>query len=855
MDALPSGVLTLLFTDIEQSSRLWDEHRSDMAVALVRHNELLKSIIAEHQGFVVKDKGDGFFAAFVAPADAVRCVVDAQRRLRAESWPDPVDIKVRMGLHTGAVEAHEGDYHGPTVNQVARIEGLAHGGQVLLSETTVALLGGDLPDGVGTRDLGAHTLKGISQPARVYQLTAPDLPEEFPPLVSSHAVGVPLPDFPTSFVGREDDRRALAGYFTGNGTRLVTLLGPGGIGKTRLAVEAAREVAPELGASAYFADLTSVQVATDVPGAIAAALGVRVEGAAPPVELIAQRISEPSLLVVDNFEHVQDAQGTVGELVNTVEPLRIMATSRTPLQVRGEKIYRLDPLGVAGGNGRRPPAVQLFYDRAADYGVDLADAGPEADSVHAIVERVDGLPLAIELVAARTRVLDVTELNARLQESMGVIGSGGAELPERQRTIRSTIDWSLKHVSESQRTLFRRLAALPAGASLDVLEAVAGTDLDEDLLDAVQGLVDYSLVQAVRGLPGGTRYRQLVPMREHGLDLLREAGEEEQVLGRLVDYFVDTAVERGQSFEFSHEPERELRVDHQNLLAAMRFSLDHSRAGDLAEAFNHFWVYWFNADIGMTALPWLAAAAEQVDTPYMDFLMGFFAFQQGDMESVGERMGRAIEGFSELGDQRALNRARWFAGAAHPDLTEGRRMLLAGKEYFDTEQDGISRFLPLLFLSINAVLQGDTAQVVELRKSLLNWAERADYRVLIAWGHWNLSLGYIAIEDFDAAESHARAALEMMVEDQYIEGMASALDLIGILESRAGNHERALPLFGAASDGFEKIQAHRWFESEMFMNQAIAAATEDMGEERVAGLLEQGRAAGLDEMLKSVESN
>jgi predicted ATPase/class 3 adenylate cyclase len=588
MEALPSGVLTLLFTDIENSSSMWDSHRSDMAVALVRHNEILRTTIGSHQGFVVKDKGDGFFAAFFTPAAAVACALDVQRQIATEPWPETIDLKVRMGVHTGTVEAHEGDYHGPTVNQVARIEGLAYGGQVLLSEATVTLLGGDYSEGAAVVDMGKHTLKGISRAVQLFQLTAPDLPAEFPPLVTAGRSGVPLPEFATSFVGREDDRTALGEVFTANGARLVTLLGPGGIGKTRLAVETAREVSQALGSEAFFADLTSIQQAPDVPGVLAAALGVHAEGAASPVQLVAERVTDPTLLVVDNFEHVQDAKAVIGELISAVGSMRMLATSRSPLEVQGERIYRVEPLSLANGDGRPPPAVQLFYDRAAGYGVALPLSGTQANAVRSIVERVDGLPLGIELVAARTRVLSVTEIDERLRESMNVIGRGGAELPERQRTLQSTIDWSLGNVTESQRMLFRRLAALPAGGSLRVLEEVVDFDLEEDLLDALQGLIDNSLVWTERGLPGGTRYRQLMPMRDYGLDQLRSGGQEDVVMGRLVDYYVGHSEEFGRRFEFGSDTEQELKTDHQNLLAEMRWSLAHGRASELAEAFNRF---------------------------------------------------------------------------------------------------------------------------------------------------------------------------------------------------------------------------------------------------------------------------
>ena len=840
-------MLTLLFTDIENSSAMWDSHRSDMAVALVQHNELLRSVIANHGGFVVKDKGDGFFAGFLTPAAAIGAVVEAQRQINAAAWPESISMKVRMGLHTGTVEAHEGDYHGPTVNQVARIEGVAHGGQVLLSATTVGLIGGDYPEGVGVRELGKHSLKGISAPVEILQLVAPDLPDDFPHLVTGQSSGIPLPDFATSFVGRDNDRQALTDAFTSNGTRLVTLLGPGGIGKTRLAVETARQVAPALDSAAFFADLTSVQQAGDVPGVLAAALGVHAEGAVSPVQLVAERVTDPTLLVVDNFEHVSEANSAIGELMSAVASMRILATSRTPLQVRGEHIYRVDPLSLADGNGHAPPAVQLFYDRAAGYGVEIPTSGPGAEAARSIVERVDGLPLGIELVAARTRVLSVTELDERLRESMKVIGRGGDELPERQRTLQSTIDWSLSNVSEAQQKLYRRLATLPAGATLKLLEEVTDFGLDEDILDALQGLVDNSLVRSEPGLPGGTRFRQLAPMRERGLQLLREAGEVDEVMGRLVDYYVDGAPALGRRFEFDSHAEHDLKADHQNLLAAMRWSLDHDRAADLAEAFNHFWIYFFNADTGFTAIDWLRAADPQVDSPYMDWLAGLFAFQTGDMEVVADRMTTAMEGFRHLGDERSLNRAKWFAGAALPDLEQGKKLLVEARDYFTDERDGISRFLPLLFLSINCVQRGELDEVVGLRTTLLDWAIKADYRVLISWAHWNLALGHIAMGEFETAEKHARETVRMMTEDKYLEGTASAIDLIGIIRAQDGELEDPLRIFGAAEVGFEKVATNRWFESEMFVDRIIEQARESLGEARVESLMTEGRALHVDE--------
>ena len=852
MASLPSGTVTLLFTDIEDSSRLWDMNQTEMAAALGQHNDIVRQAIDWSGGIVVKDKGDGFFAVFTAPHAALGCVVAAQQGLVAAVWPESIGaIKVRMALHTGSVEAQDGDYHGPAVNKVARIEGLARGGQVLLSESARALTQDQLPDGVELIDLGPHALRGIAQQAQVYQMVAPGLPVEFPPLVTAGAAGVPLPDFLSSFVGRETEQEAIAELFN-NDRRLVTLLGPGGIGKTRLAVETARGLDAVMTGGAFFADLTAIEKPGDVAGALAEAVGVHSEGAVSPMAFVSSRISEPTLLVVDNFEHVQSANTTVSELLGAAPDIRLLATSRTPLQVRGETIVRVEPLSAVNGDGQTPPALQLLYERAASFGVEIPREGKEAEAARSIAQRIDGIPLAIELVAARTRIIGVVELDAMLRESLDAMGSGGSELPERQRTIRSTIDWSLQNVSEAQRVLFRRMAALPAGATIKSLSAIAAPDQDGDLLDNLTGLVDNSLVQVVPGLAGGTRYRQLVPLREYGAELLGAAGEYDMVMGRLVDFYVDSAVELKGRFEFGEDAEKELRVDHANLLAAMRWSLDHHRAGDLTKAFNDFWVYWFNADVGVTAVEWLRAADAVIDTPYMDWFVGFFAFQSGDFDVLAERMHRAIEGFALLGDHESLARAKMFAGGISEDIEEGRRLVQAALDYFTAEDFGVSRFLPLLFLSINSVQHGEVAEAITLRRELLTWAERADYGVLIAWGHWNLALALLGTGATEEAEFHARESLAFFVAHRYQEGIASAADVIGAIEAGGGNHATAIEVFGAANAITRQLQTSRWFEAAVLVDAAMKEASETLGPEAVKELLARGENLSLDALINLV---
>ena len=339
---LPSGTLTLMFTDIEGSSRLWDTHRSGMAEALTQHNEILRSAITGCGGRIVKDKGDGFFAVFLAADEAVRCAVEIQQQIQRANWPaDTGRLKVRMALHTGALANESGDYHGPVVNRVARLEGIAHGDQVVVSEITRTLASEGLPDDVSFRDLGLVSLRGMERPERVYQLVAPELPDEFPPLRTESGGGVALPAYPTSFVGRESDRESIEEMFAVDQARLVTLLGPGGIGKTRLAVETARQVGESLDGGSYFVDLARISDPADVGLAIAEAVGAHPEGTASPVTMAAARLGRTTMLVLDNFEHVQSAALTVAELLEASPSVRLIATSRSPLHIRGEQPERV----------------------------------------------------------------------------------------------------------------------------------------------------------------------------------------------------------------------------------------------------------------------------------------------------------------------------------------------------------------------------------------------------------------------------------------------------------------------------------------------------------------------------------
>jgi predicted ATPase/class 3 adenylate cyclase len=851
--SLPSGTVTLLFTDIEGSSLLWDTHRAEMSGALRQHNELLTGSISGNGGFVVKDKGDGFFAVFPSAEGAVVCALEAQRALSAAAWPDPIDtIKVRMAIHTGTIESDDGDYRGPVVNRVARLEGIAHGCQVLISDATRGLVEDALPAGVSLRELGSYTLRGMERPERVFQLTVPDLPDDFPPLRTDGGGGVPLPSYPTSFVGRAGEQAAIDDLFETANARLVTLLGPGGIGKTRLAVETAREIGERLAGGVFFADLARISSPGDVGLAIAEAVGAHTEGSAPPVALAAARIGRPTLLVLDNFEHVQEAATTVAEFVDASAQVRVIATSRSPLRISGERIFPVEPLGSGNGNGSMPPAVALFYERVAGHGVYLAEDGPEAEAARAIVRRLDGLPLAIELVAARTRLLGIRELEAMLARSLDALGSGAADAPERQKTIRSTIEWSLQTLTPDQRRLFAQLSVFPAGATFPQLSAVAGRD--RDVFDDLTALVDNSLVNVVTGVPGGTRYRQLVLLRDYGAELLEQAGESNVVMARLVDHYRSTAPELGRRIQTSEIPHDEIRADHANLVAAMVWSLDNDRIAEMVDVVCDTWVYWFNGDLAVNAAEWVARAAPLLDATKLDWLSGFFALQAGDIERAVGCLTLARDGFEQAGDAEWVARSEFFVAMITEDLEVGRSLAAAAVGHFEQYGPGVDLFMARLILSTFFLAQGDIDRATQIREDLLVWAEARDYLTLIAWAEWNLALAYLAGDRVDEADRHNRSALDRMVLAGYQEGVASTADLVAVIEIKRGNTERGLTVLGGAESVWKVVGTFRWPEATAEVEGAVTTARESLGETETERLLSEGGALSLEDLIELASS-
>ena len=830
--------LTVLFTDIEGSTALWERDADAMRSAHAQHNRIVSECIERLGGTIVKDRGDGFMAVFDDPIASIAAAVAIQEELGTAAWPDQFEpLKVRAALSTGVVESRDGDFYGPAVNRAARLESAGHGGQILLSEATGALVIDRIPPDLVLADLGVHRLRGMSRDERIYQLAASGLPDTFPPLRTSQARGRHLPDPGTAFHGRSKEIADITRLVEG-GARLVTLLGPGGIGKTRLAIEVARRLEPAMTGGAFFADLAPLDSSDAVASALADSVGVHSEGAADIVDLIADRIDGPTLVLVDNFDRLVAAGPLVARLLETSPDLTLLVTSRTPLGIGAERVCRISPLDV-GIDGGDSPAVDLFYDRAAAQGATIG--AQDRDAVVSICRRVDGLPLAIELVAARTRLLGVAELDRMLERSLDALGSGSADTPERQRTIRSTIDWSLQGVTESQRTLFARLSALPAGATLSMVEGVCGHGLGGSAFDDLVALVDSSLVYAETGVPGGTRFRQLAPLRDYGAELLDAGSGMAAILDRLIDHYVATSQHIRRSLETSGKAEHEVKADHVNLAAALDHSLASGRVDDMADVLMDLWVYWFNGDRIAPLAVWLAEATSRSTSPKIDWLRGLYAFQIGDYATMAERMASALERFSADGDEWASALAATFLASGTEDPQQARTLLESAEATFSALGVHTGLIMTGLFQSVVDFFEGDLESSLRRRRRGLEEAVENGHDLLVAWMRWNVAVSLQALGRSPEAAAALEPALTYMTDDGYQEGIASCAMSIGVLDVAEGRAARGTTLIAAAELVLERVGTVAWVEAAIQAKEALKQAQASLGQSAFDDARARGR--------------
>jgi len=491
--------LVLVLTDVQGSTRLWQDEPAAMDVAMRRHHEIVHGAVAEHGGWRPVDQGEGdaVFAAFRSPTEALAAVVQVQRALAGEPWPTSVPLQVRIGVHVGEITERGGNLYGDPVNRCARLRGLGAGGQTLLSSSVYELVRDMLPAGVAVRDLGEHRMKDLTRPEHVWQLDADGLATDFPPLASLDRVLHNLPVQRSPLIGRDADVAAVLAALKAD--RLVTLTGFGGMGKTRLSLQVAAELVDDYPDGAWFVDLTAVTDPDAVPGAVARAAGIsEVDADAVITELARQR----ALLVLDNLEQVLGAGAFVSALLDRAPDVRVLATSREPLRIRGERELALPPLALPPDGGAQDAetlstyaAVQLFVERATSVRADFAVTNDNAPAVAAICQRLDGHPLAIELAAARVKMMTPLALLPRLDRALTLLTGGARDMPSRHQTLRATIAWSYDSLEREEQLLLQRMSVLPASADFDAVEACCGDDVD--VFTALASLVDKSLVRVL----------------------------------------------------------------------------------------------------------------------------------------------------------------------------------------------------------------------------------------------------------------------------------------------------------------------------------------------------------------------
>ncbi len=559
-----------------------------MSRANARHDELLRRNIERCNGYVFKTVGDSFCAAFSTPSDAISAAVDVQRGLATEEWPAPIKIRVRIGLHTGECEQRDNDYFGPSVNRAARLEAIAHGGQILVSRATAEILQDSLPDGVALRDIGEHRLKDLGRPEWVFQVEADGLATEFPPVSSLDNPEFlhNLPEQVSSFVGRDGELARLCelvGY-----ARVVTLTGPGGVGKTRLALQVAVELLDGSGDGVWFVDLAPLEDPELVAQTVANVLAVREEREHAISETLVNALRDRDILVVlDNCEHLIAAAATLVEnLVQHCGMVNVLTTSREPLGIAGEHVYRVPSLTLPPTDEEDPDrlarseAVRLFAERARQHNPDFSLDVVNAPAIARLCRRLDGIPLAIELATARLRSMSLPDLEARLDQCFRLLTGGSRTALPRQRTLQALISWSYDLLAEAERVFLDRLSVFAGGFDLDAAEAVAlGDGVDEpDVLDTLAVLVDKSLVQADDAAGTvTTRYRLLETIRDFASTKLAERGEAEAAAVRSAhrDHYLEFAT-MARPYLDGHDQIQwldRLEREHDNLRLALSYCL------------------------------------------------------------------------------------------------------------------------------------------------------------------------------------------------------------------------------------------------------------------------------------------
>jgi predicted ATPase/class 3 adenylate cyclase len=817
---LPVGNLTLLFTDIEGSTRLLQRlGDKEYGRLLADHHRLLRRAITEADGLEIKSEGDSFFAVFHEPDQAIGAAAQAQRALAAQEWPQSIGVAVRMGVHTGDVDLAEREYVGLDVHRAARISDAGHGGQVLVSETTAELVGKALPADLRLRDLGVHRLKDLRESERLYQLVIEGLPADFPPPRSQEIAASGLPQQLTSFFGREreiaETRELLAD------SRLVTLTGAGGTGKSRLALRLATEVLGDFPDGVRYVALAALREPDLVLPEIARAFDV-VEGDDLRGRLVETIGSQRVLLILDNFEHLLPAAAEVAGLLADTPRLKILVTSRSRLNVPGEREFIVPPLAVPDLRRLPPldtlahlPAIALFIDRAQAVRPDFRLTEGNARAVVDICARVDGLPLAIELAAARVRLMSPDKICDRLSNRLALLASTSAGVAERQRTLRATIQWSYELLGDEERLLFRRLGVFLGGALLPLVAQVVQADDEFALMEQLGSLIDKSLLRlsAKEGWGGALRVEMLESIRDFALERLAENGDIDEYRRRHALVFVDlaeqaephlTGTEGGPWLD-------RLEREHDNMRAAFGWALESGR-GDVAVRLTYaLWRYWqmrgHLTEGRERAEQALAALGDTVEAELRSRAFaaaGSLAYWQADWPAARAHYEAALEVDRRRDEPAAVAEALYNLSFTYSvprtDVEHALDLAQEALAIFRRLDDraGVAKTLWAMGIIANSLPEARPTDAVDYYQEAAAIFEQLDNRPMLAWARFMEADARTPAGTTNEARRLTVDALRIFVELGDVSGYALCLHGLAVLEWADRRRPSAVRLAAAA---------------------------------------------------------